>query len=76
MPKQADDVGNTKTLGGTMKQGDLVKYKEPYSKLAYLRKRGMGIIMETNKKESRVYFLEDELSKSVWVANDWLKETR
>ena len=62
--------------GDKMKLGDLVKYKEPYNKLAYLRKRGMGIIMETNKKESRVYFLEDELSKFVWVANDWLKETR
>jgi len=62
--------------GDKMKIGDLVKYKEPYSKLAYLRKRGMGIIMETNKKESRVYFLEDELSKSVWAANDWLKEAR
>ena len=40
-----------------MKIGDLVKYKEPYSKLAYLRKRGMGIITETKKKESRVCFL-------------------
>ena len=59
-----------------MKQGDLVKYKEPYSKLAYLRKRGMGIIMETNKKESRVYFLEDELSKSVWVFTEWLRVLR
>jgi len=56
-----------------MKIGDLVKYKEPYSKLAYLRRRGMGIIMETNKRESRVYFLEDELSKTVWVSNNWLR---
>jgi len=56
-----------------MKQGDLVRYKEPYSKLAYLRKRGMGIIVETSKKESRVYLLEDELSKTVWVSNNWLE---
>ena len=56
-----------------MKIGNLVKYKEPYSKLAYLRKRGMGIITETNKKESRVYFLEDVLSKTVWVSNNWLR---
>ena len=58
-----------------VKQGDLVKYKEPYSKLAYLRKRGMGIIMETRELESRVYFLEDKLSKSIWTPNDWLKVT-
>ena len=56
-----------------MKIGDLVKYKEPYSKLAYLRKRGMGIIMETRKEESRVYFLEDELSNTVWAPNKWLR---
>jgi hypothetical protein len=56
-----------------MRIGDLVKYKEPYSKLAYLRKRGMGIIMETSKKESRVYFLENELSNTVWVSNKWLR---
>lgn len=62
-----------RTIGDKMKIGDLVKYKEPYSKRAYLRKRGMGIIMETNKRESRVYFLEDELSKAVWVSNNWLR---
>jgi len=54
-----------------MKIGSLVKYKEPYSKLAYLRKRGMGIVTETNKKESRVCFLGEE----VWVSNKWLKVT-
>ena len=59
-----------------MKIGNLVKYKEPYSKLAYLRKRGVGIVTETNKKDSCVCFLEDELSKSVWVANNWLKVLR
>jgi len=59
-----------------VKIGSLVKYKEPYSKLAYLRKRGMGIIMETNKKESRVYFLEDKLSESVWVFTEWLRVLR
>ena len=53
-----------------MKIGSLVKYKEPYSKLAYLRKRGMGIITETKKKESRVCFSGDE----VWVTNSWLSE--
>ncbi len=61
--------------GDEMKLGDLVKYKEPYSKLAYLRKRGLGIIMETRGLESRVYFLEDKLSKSIWTPNDWLKVT-
>ena len=52
-----------------MKIGDLVKYREDYN----LKKRGLGIIMETNKSESRVYFLEDKLSKTVWVSNDWLR---
>ena len=58
-----------------LKIGDLVKYKEPYSKLAYLRKRGMGIITETNKRESRVCFLENELKETdtVWVSNKWLR---
>ena len=55
-----------------MKIGDLVKYKENYN----LKKRGLGIVMEIKEKESRVYFLEDELSKSVWAANDWLKEAK
>ena len=55
-----------------MKLGDLVKYKENYN----LKKRGLGIVMETKEKESRVYFLEDELSKSVWVFTEWLKEAR
>jgi len=56
--------------GDEMKQGDLVKYKEPYSKLAYLRKRGMGIITETKKRESRVCFSGGD----VWVTNSWLSE--
>ena len=56
-----------------MKIGDLVKYKEPYSKRAYLRKRGVGIVTETNKRESLVCFLEGELSKTVWVSNNWLR---
>lgn len=55
-----------------MKVGDLVKYKEDYN----LKKRGLGIVMETRGLESRVYFLEDELSKSVWAANEWLKEAK
>jgi len=55
-----------------MKIGDLVKYREDYN----LKKRGVGIIMETKEKESRVYFLEDELCKSVWVFTEWLKEAR
>lgn len=55
-----------------MKVGDLVKYKENYN----LKKRGLGIVMETRGLESRVYFLEDELSKSVWAANEWLKEAK
>ena len=55
-----------------MKIGDLVKYKEDYN----LKKRGLGIIMETRRVESRVYFLESELSKSVWVSNEWLKEAK
>ena len=59
--------------GDKMKLGDLVKYKEPYNKLAYLRKRGLGIIMETRGLESRVYFLEDKLSEPVWAPNKWLK---
>jgi hypothetical protein len=55
-----------------MKVGDLVKYREDYN----LKKRGLGIVMDTHEKESRVYFLEDELSKSVWVFTEWLKEAR
>ena len=55
-----------------MKVGDLVKYKENYN----LKKRGLGIVMETRRVESRVYFLEDELSNSVWVYNEWLKEAK
>ena len=55
-----------------MKVGDLVKYKENYN----LKKRGLGIVMETRGLESRVYFLEYELSKSVWAANEWLKEAK
>jgi len=51
-----------------MKVGDLVKYKEDYN----LKKRGLGIVMDTNEKESRVYFIEDELDKTVWVFNEWL----
>jgi len=62
-----------RTIGDKMKIGDLVKYKEPYSKLAYLRKRGMGIITETRKEESRVCFLENESSNTVWAPNKWLR---
>ena len=54
-----------------MKIGTLVKYKENYN----LKKRGLGIIMETRGLESRVYFLEDRLSKTVWAPNEWLKVT-
>ena len=54
-----------------MKIGTLVKYKEDYN----LKKRGLGIVMETRGLESRVYFLEDKLSKSIWTPNDWLKVT-
>ena len=57
-----------------MKIGDLVKYKEPYSKRAYLRKRGVGIVTETNKKDSCVSFSRDDgLRETIWVANNWLK---
>ncbi len=59
-----------------MKIGDLVKYKEPYSKYAYLRKRGMGVVIETDKKESRVsFFRDDGYRAAIWVANNWLKVT-
>jgi len=33
-----------------MKQGDLVKYKEPYSKLAYLRKEAWELLWKQPKK--------------------------
>jgi len=58
--------------GYIMKIGTLVKYREDYN----LKKKGLGIVMDTHEKESRVYFLEDELSKSVWVFTEWLKEAR